>query len=881
MSRAVELFREARQADDTTTVGGSGDQSKHPHGSAGSGHGGQFVKNNSGGSKPKAVAPKATPKAAAKPGAPQQHGVLPPPTTSRTMKLGQSGDDVRNLQYAMGLLGFQVPQDGTFDAHTQAAVAQAQQRLGIKPNGHASASLLRKMQDAVRLSPCVKESVVGSAVRLFQIARFTERFDPAQPRDDHGRWSLFADAIALLRKGGHDKAAAHLHEAQIVAARPKESRHASYRHDVIDAERIRTEADRLDEQHSARLFPGSRMEDPENRRLNRAQAAQRRAELAPLESRIAAHEHFFGSQPPEGDHVGTAQSHVDALQAVGSGDMRDPTRAKFIADRPAADARAADARKLATEQRAADAKGMSLEEWRASRAPSQAADRPATPGSERTDSERFGGVGKKALPPSKSASPRAQAVATDPALTDGEKRSRLKSMGMTPEQVDSLVPATKASPAASGGPLTERQSQVLRDLVARNGDRMAVEDARNDPELADLQERGLIRRYPLKGTIELTPAGRREMRPASPAAAKVSAKRQAELSFLDDALKRGESVPGFDERVMGRGSPREVLTGVRDEVASGKLTDAKAHELVSAVMGSFAIQNMGSSMGRSAGGMGRPESPLAEFTRQLGTEHSGLSVRSPAAAKMARGKAATAPFDVADVHSRLASAQSEEEARSYLEGLNLSAPELRQLASDLHAPVVKNTKAGSVYAIVKVHVSGRLTTATIGRAIDSPGPSHSPAVAKMARAKAAPAKKAAKLNPTQFTTLNDIHLMSERSGRAPAAHFPPNREASLRALEERGLIRRAGGDIELTDAGRSSLTTDRPADLGALASSIRRSTSEGEIQTALAGMSATDLRRLADELNLALPAAARSAPARRLYIAQATAGHARRTTGGV
>ncbi len=308
--RAADLVREAVQAGNT----GTGDGAYTPPHVLSGPTGGQFTTTAGTSAKkpaPKAAA-KAAPKAAVKPKAAPAHGVLPPPTTSRTMKLGESGDDVRNLQYALGLLGFQVPQDGTFDRNTMAAVAQAQQRLGQKPTGHASASLLRKLQDA----PCVKESAVPrSALGLLQIARVVERFDPSQPRDSHGRWSLLGEAIALLRKGGHDKAARHLEEAQKVAGRPKEGRHSAYRHDVIDADRIRNEVHRLDEQHSARLYPGAPMEDPNNRRLNRSQAEKRRAELEPLESRITAHEHFFGDRPPEDDHVGTAQAAVDDLQA--------------------------------------------------------------------------------------------------------------------------------------------------------------------------------------------------------------------------------------------------------------------------------------------------------------------------------------------------------------------------------------------------------------------------------------------------------------------------------------------------------------------------------------------------------------------------------------
>jgi len=144
-----------RQSDNTGTGGsGSGpapatkqDQSKHPHVASGP-KGGQFTSKGGGESK---AAPKA--KAASTPSVPQ------PPATPRTMKPGDSGEDVRYAQYAMSLLGFHVNQNGSYDAQTAAAVKEIQSRLGMaKPNGHLSAAQLHKLQDAVRLSPCVGQS---------------------------------------------------------------------------------------------------------------------------------------------------------------------------------------------------------------------------------------------------------------------------------------------------------------------------------------------------------------------------------------------------------------------------------------------------------------------------------------------------------------------------------------------------------------------------------------------------------------------------------------------------------------------------------------------------------------------------------------------------
>jgi len=196
--------------------------------------------------------------------------------------------------------------------------------------------------------------------------------------------------------------------------------------------------------------------------------------------RVDSHTAASAMRAAQGDHIAAAQSHVDALQApagpadpwqqnvdgvnallagVSSADLSRIARDAGIQlgrDQSVDDRRDTIARHMASFGSSDDAPGEIRDAMeRLSIAPKKAAPRTAsTPRSERTDNERFGGVGKKALPPSKSASPRAEAVATDPALTNAEKRSRLKAMGMTPEQVDSLVPtgakkAAKASPAAA------------------------------------------------------------------------------------------------------------------------------------------------------------------------------------------------------------------------------------------------------------------------------------------------------------------------------------------------------------------------------------------------------------------------------------------------
>jgi hypothetical protein len=187
-SRARELALlgievRATQSENTGTGGGY----QPPHVPAGSSKGGQFGTTagtsttqpgyksilppdsaySSGSGKKKAAAPVPS-------GTPQ------PPAEPRTMKAGDSGEDVRYAQYAMNLLGFKVPQDGQYGPETEAAVKQMQERLGVKkPNGHLSPSMLHKMQDAVRLSPCV-----GAGQRDLAFEAQWEQRDSDEAEDD-------------------------------------------------------------------------------------------------------------------------------------------------------------------------------------------------------------------------------------------------------------------------------------------------------------------------------------------------------------------------------------------------------------------------------------------------------------------------------------------------------------------------------------------------------------------------------------------------------------------------------------------------------------------------------------------------------------------------
>lgn len=146
------------RATQSQNTGNTGGQTAHEP--AGSPKGGQFTSRPSGaGGGYQSILP---PASAYKTGGGKKKlasvpaGTPQAPTEPRTMKVGDSGEDVRYAQYAMSLLGFKVTQDGQYGPETEAAVKQIQERLGVKkPNGHLSAAQLHKLQDAVRLSPCI------------------------------------------------------------------------------------------------------------------------------------------------------------------------------------------------------------------------------------------------------------------------------------------------------------------------------------------------------------------------------------------------------------------------------------------------------------------------------------------------------------------------------------------------------------------------------------------------------------------------------------------------------------------------------------------------------------------------------------------------------
>jgi peptidoglycan hydrolase-like protein with peptidoglycan-binding domain len=138
--------------------GGGKDASGHAHVSSGP-KGGQFTKSASG-SKPKPKAGKSRP--AAKGGAAPISSFGPTPS----LKEGKDNDPARTKALQQMLRDLKLSNgavDGNFGPDTTAAVKAVQQRLGLKPTGTATQSLLRRLAEAHALSPCVSKGVHASA----------------------------------------------------------------------------------------------------------------------------------------------------------------------------------------------------------------------------------------------------------------------------------------------------------------------------------------------------------------------------------------------------------------------------------------------------------------------------------------------------------------------------------------------------------------------------------------------------------------------------------------------------------------------------------------------------------------------------------------------
>lgn len=128
-------------------------------------------------------------------------------TPSHSFRSGDTGEGVSQLQALMSSLGLNVGADGKYGPQTEGAVRAMQAKLGMAQTGRASARLIRRMQDAKALSPCIKESSVFSAAALFRRVREAANFDDVlHPRDNEGKFRTVFDrvnrALTEWAKGG-------------------------------------------------------------------------------------------------------------------------------------------------------------------------------------------------------------------------------------------------------------------------------------------------------------------------------------------------------------------------------------------------------------------------------------------------------------------------------------------------------------------------------------------------------------------------------------------------------------------------------------------------------------------------------------------------------
>lgn len=113
-------------------------------------------------------------------------------------------------------------------------------------------------------------------------------------------------------------------------------------------------------------------------------------------------------------------------------------------------------------------------------------------------------------------------------------------------------------------------------------------------------------------------------------------RRQLMLDVVDEALREGEKLPGFDEKFLGVGSPRDVLAGLRSDADSGNLPDLQAAQDL--------LQQMAHRYTFATGAFGESEHTAA--SRRIG------AVFSQAATHIEAAKAAaTAPRGATTPHS--------------------------------------------------------------------------------------------------------------------------------------------------------------------------------------------------------------------------------------
>lgn len=115
---------------------------KHPRGAAGSPTGGQFVKKDQAPSRGRSASGgRARGRAASAKTGPRK----PPAIERGTGMTGAPDPRVKVLQKILTQLGLKVAEDGRFGPKTEAAVREAQRRLGLPDDGRVTVAVIRKL----------------------------------------------------------------------------------------------------------------------------------------------------------------------------------------------------------------------------------------------------------------------------------------------------------------------------------------------------------------------------------------------------------------------------------------------------------------------------------------------------------------------------------------------------------------------------------------------------------------------------------------------------------------------------------------------------------------------------------------------------------------
>jgi murein DD-endopeptidase MepM/ murein hydrolase activator NlpD len=149
-------------------------------------------------------APGSAPAPAAPGPAPAADPASERPATSVPLRIGSSGQLVKDLQKELRRRGLQVVVDGEFGPATKRAVKRMQKRLGLRPTGVARASLLARLGLRARLAaaataPLAPKIVPGASpyLAVFPVAGdhvYTDDFGDPRSQGAHEGIDIMADA---------------------------------------------------------------------------------------------------------------------------------------------------------------------------------------------------------------------------------------------------------------------------------------------------------------------------------------------------------------------------------------------------------------------------------------------------------------------------------------------------------------------------------------------------------------------------------------------------------------------------------------------------------------------------------------------------------------